>query len=265
MAKNSKSSIEEARQAALDKALGDLSKRYGEGTVMRLGEAQHLMVEVIPTGSLSLDIALGVGGIPRGRVTEIYGPEASGKTTIAQHVVAEAQRIMAQMINAADPAEVVLGSSTTQLLQNLSKSLVRTFKPGDEVIVTNCDHEANIGPWTHMEKQGISVKFWKINPDSFRLDLKDLDDLMTDKTRLVAFTHASKLGTGLGSVCDSGPWIFSLAMSIGSLFSFSAIRYIARVIESQFIGLCCPLRYIFPRLLSTISMFCLTFWHLVVK
>ena len=74
-----------ARQEALDKAMGDLAKRYGEGTIMRLGEAQHMAVDVIPTGSLSLDIALGVGGIPRGRVTEIYGPESSGKTTICQH------------------------------------------------------------------------------------------------------------------------------------------------------------------------------------
>jgi recombination protein RecA len=85
--------LSEEKNIALDKALGDLDKRFGEGTVMRLGEAHHLMVEAIPTGSLSLDIALGVGGIPRGRVTEIYGPESSGKTTIAQHVVAECQRM----------------------------------------------------------------------------------------------------------------------------------------------------------------------------
>ncbi len=83
----------ESRQVALDKALGELTKRYGEGTVMRLGEAHNLVVEAIPTGSLSLDIALGVGGIPRGRVTEIFGPEASGKTTIAQHIIAEAQKM----------------------------------------------------------------------------------------------------------------------------------------------------------------------------
>ncbi len=88
-----KESVNEARQAALDKAMGDLAKRYGEGTIMRLGEATHLNVDVIPTGSLSLDIALGVGGIPRGRVTEIYGPESSGKTTICQHIVAEAQQL----------------------------------------------------------------------------------------------------------------------------------------------------------------------------
>ncbi|GAB4398514.1 MAG: recombinase RecA [Anaerolineales bacterium] len=81
------------RKIALDKALGDLTKRYGDGAVMRLGEAQHMIVEAISTGSLSLDIALGVGGIPRGRITEIYGPESSGKTTICQHVVAEAQKL----------------------------------------------------------------------------------------------------------------------------------------------------------------------------
>jgi recombination protein RecA len=81
------------RETAINKALGDLDKRYGEGTVMRLGEAHHLRVDVIPTGSLSLDLALGVGGIPRGRVTEIYGPESSGKTTVCQHIVAEAQAL----------------------------------------------------------------------------------------------------------------------------------------------------------------------------
>jgi hypothetical protein len=71
--------MSEAKRAVLDKALGDIIKRYGEGSIMRLGEAHQLAVEVIPTGSLSLDIALGVGGIPRGRITEIYGPESQVK------------------------------------------------------------------------------------------------------------------------------------------------------------------------------------------
>ncbi len=84
---------DESRQVALEKALGDIYKRYGDGAIMRLGEAHHMAVEVIPTGALSLDIALGVGGIPRGRITEIYGPESSGKTTICQHIVAEAQKM----------------------------------------------------------------------------------------------------------------------------------------------------------------------------
>ena len=82
----------DGRIATLEKTLGTLTKRFGEGTVMRLGDAQHLNVETIPTGSLGLDIALGVGGVPRGRVIEIYGPESSGKTTLCQHIIAEAQK-----------------------------------------------------------------------------------------------------------------------------------------------------------------------------
>lgn len=80
------------REKALEVAINQIRKQFGEGAVMRLGEAAHLPVEVIPTGSLALDLALGVGGIPRGRVTEIFGPEASGKTTLCQHIVAEAQK-----------------------------------------------------------------------------------------------------------------------------------------------------------------------------
>src|SRR5690606_11636623 len=83
---------DEARQKALDAALQDLTKRFGDGSIIRLGEAAHLNVAVIPSGSLGLDIALGVGGMPRGRVVEIYGPESSGKTTLCLHVIAEAQK-----------------------------------------------------------------------------------------------------------------------------------------------------------------------------
>ena len=85
--------MDTAKRAVLDKAVGDILKRYGDGSIMRLGEAHGMVTESIPTGSLSLDIALGVGGIPRGRVIEIYGPESSGKTTLCQHIVAEAQRL----------------------------------------------------------------------------------------------------------------------------------------------------------------------------
>lgn len=84
--------MNEARRAVLEKALGEITKRYGEGSIMRMGEAKHMQVEVIPSGSLSLDIALGVGGIPRARITEIYGPESSGKTTLCLHLVAETQK-----------------------------------------------------------------------------------------------------------------------------------------------------------------------------
>jgi recombination protein RecA len=80
------------RERQLENTLATLTKRFGDGVIMRLGDAFHLQVESIPTGALSLDIALGVGGLPRGRVVEIYGPESSGKTTLCQHVIAEAQK-----------------------------------------------------------------------------------------------------------------------------------------------------------------------------
>ncbi|MCB9418448.1 MAG: recombinase RecA [Ardenticatenaceae bacterium] len=90
MAKSSSNG--DGRTATLEKTLDSITKRFGEGTIMRLGDAQHMQVESIPTGALSLDIALGVGGVPRGRVVEIYGPESSGKTTLCQHIIAEAQQ-----------------------------------------------------------------------------------------------------------------------------------------------------------------------------
>jgi recombination protein RecA len=101
--------MDQARRTLLDRALGDIVKRYGEGSIMRMGEAHQLAVDVIPTGSLSLDIALGVGGLPRGRITEIYGPESSGKTTLCLHTVAEAQKLggtaaYIDMEHALDPA-----------------------------------------------------------------------------------------------------------------------------------------------------------------
>ena len=80
------------RDKALDMALAQIDKQFGKGSIMRMGEKGTMAIEAISTGALSLDLALGIGGLPRGRVTEIYGPESSGKSTLAMHVVAEAQR-----------------------------------------------------------------------------------------------------------------------------------------------------------------------------
>ena len=80
------------RDKALEMALGQIEKQFGKGSIMRLGENTHMQIGVVPTGALALDVALGVGGLPRGRIVEIYGPESSGKSTLATHVVAEAQR-----------------------------------------------------------------------------------------------------------------------------------------------------------------------------
>src|ERR1700678_1308363 len=80
------------RSKALDAALSQIEKQFGKGSIMRMGENMHFNIESIPTGALALDMALGIGGLPRGRIVELYGPESSGKSTLAMHVVAEAQR-----------------------------------------------------------------------------------------------------------------------------------------------------------------------------
>ncbi len=112
----------EEKKHALENALDQITKRWGEGSIMRLGESASMQVEAIPTGSLSLDLALGVGGVPRGRVTEIYGPESAGKTTICQHIVAEVQKrggtaAYIDMEHALDPAYAArCGVDTEKLL-----------------------------------------------------------------------------------------------------------------------------------------------------
>lgn len=113
--------------------------------------------------------------------------EISGKR------VAESQKKMAAYINAATADEIVLGPSTTMLLQNLSRAMEKSLKAGDEVIVTDCDHEANIGPWLKLSQKGINIKTWRLNQQNFRLELASLEKLMTDKTRLVAFPYASNI------------------------------------------------------------------------
>ncbi|SDE67565.1 RecA protein [Fontibacillus panacisegetis] len=84
------------RKAALEMALRQIEKQFGKGSIMKLGESTHMQVEIVPSGSLALDIALGIGGLPRGRIIEVYGPESSGKTTVALHAIAEVQKIGGQ-------------------------------------------------------------------------------------------------------------------------------------------------------------------------
>ena len=84
------------KDKALDAAVTQIERQYGKGSIMRMGDHAAVDVQCVPTGSLALDIALGVGGIPRGRIVEIYGPEASGKTTLVYHLIAQAQRLGGQ-------------------------------------------------------------------------------------------------------------------------------------------------------------------------
>jgi recombination protein RecA len=110
------------RQKALEAALAGIEKQFGKGSVMRMGEAQiKLNIDVIPTGSLALDIALGVGGVPRGRVIEIYGPESSGKTTLALHIIAEAQKLggTAAFIDAEHALDPVYAENLGVVIDNL--------------------------------------------------------------------------------------------------------------------------------------------------
>src|SRR3989344_4891452 len=85
--------VSDQRSKATEMAVAQIQEKFGAGSIMKLGEARAMDVESVPTGCLSLDIALGIGGVPRGRIIEIYGPEASGKTTLAQHIVAEVQKL----------------------------------------------------------------------------------------------------------------------------------------------------------------------------
>ena len=130
----------DGKKKALDIAMASILKAHGDGAVMRLGEATHMQVDVIPSGSLALDIALGVGGIPRGRITEIYGPESSGKTTICQHVVAEAQKrggvaAYIDMEHALDPGYAAMcGVNVTDLLISQPDTGEQAFDIAEQLI-----------------------------------------------------------------------------------------------------------------------------------
>ncbi len=115
---------------------------------------------------------------------------------LAEERVTAAQQAMATLINARDASEVIMAGSTSLLLQRLATAFSRKLSPGDEVIVSSGDHEANISPWLELERVGVEIKFWHLNPETFQLDIGDLNDLMTTRTKLVAVTHTSNiLGT----------------------------------------------------------------------
>ena len=144
-----------------------------------------------------------------------------GVSQLAGERLAKATQAMATLIHAADPTEVIMGPSTTMLLRILSLCLVQTFEPGDEIIVTNCDHEANIGVWLDLEKQGIQLKVWHLNPDTLALDLEDLKALLSPRTRLVAVTHASNV---LGTI-NPIKAIADLAHAQGALICVDGVAY----------------------------------------
>ncbi|MBL4660424.1 MAG: cysteine desulfurase-like protein [Alcanivoracaceae bacterium] len=112
-------------------------------------------------------------------------------------------------INAKHPEEVMIGSSTTMLLRILSLCISQNWQENDEVIITNCDHEANMAPWRDLQKLGIKINTWKLNKDSYRLELNDLEDLMTENTKLVAVTHTSNILGTINPVKDIAKLVHS--------------------------------------------------------
>ncbi|MGZ4142745.1 MAG: recombinase RecA [Actinomycetota bacterium] len=121
------------REKALDVALSQIEKQFGKGSIMRMGDREHLQVATIPTGSLAIDLALGIGGVPRGRVVEIFGTESSGKTTIAMHIMAEAQRAggIAALIDAEHAFDPTYGQN---LGLNLDELLISQPDTGEQAL-----------------------------------------------------------------------------------------------------------------------------------
>lgn len=157
-----------------------------------------------------------------------YGPSLK-----AVERVAAARQGMADWIGAADPGEVVLGSSTTQLLRNLASSFAHCLEAGDEIIVTNCDHEANIGPWVELAERGIEIRNWQVDPNTLCLRLEELDGLMTERTRLVAWTHASNVLGGIHPVREFA----SFVRERGALSCVDGVAYAPhRAIDVQDLG-----------------------------
>ncbi|MBD2462799.1 cysteine desulfurase-like protein [Oscillatoria sp. FACHB-1407] len=148
---------------------------------------------------------------------------------LAGQRVAMGAQAIATLMNAA-PDEVVMGGSTSLLLRILALCLSRIWQPGDEVIVTNCDHEANISPWMDLQRQGIVVKVWQINPETLELQIEDLEALLTPKTRLVALTHTSNI---LGTITPIQK-IAEVVHASGALICVDGVGYAAhRLIDVQ--------------------------------
>ncbi|MCA1757765.1 MAG: aminotransferase class V-fold PLP-dependent enzyme [Bacteroidales bacterium] len=124
-------------------------------------------------------------------------------------------------VNADDPSEIILGSSTSLLVRTLAGNFSRIWKPGDEIIVTNCDHEANIGAWRELADRGIVVKEWKINPETFELEQEELKKLLTNRTKMVAFTAASNVLGMLNPVAEFA----ALAHSAGAMVCVDSVAY----------------------------------------
>jgi cysteine desulfurase family protein (TIGR01976 family) len=144
-----------------------------------------------------------------------------------------ARRSVAELINAPYDDEVVMGGSTTSLMFQLTSALLPTVRPGDEIIVTNTDHEANIGGWLRLAAAGAVIKFWEVNPQTLQLDLTTLDTLLTPRTTWVAMTHASNI---LGTV-NPVAQVAERVHAVGGRLCVDAVAYAPhRLVDVQASG-----------------------------
>lgn len=130
-----------------------------------------------------------------------------------------ATKELAKLINARDEKEVVMGPSSTMMFRILSLTLSQAWQPGDEVITTNSEHESNCSPWTDLEKDGIVVKTWKVDPETLELRIEDLEKLLTDKTKLVTIVHASNILGTINPVAEIG----KIVHNAGALFCVDGV------------------------------------------
>lgn len=147
--------------------------------------------------------------------------------------VREARKAYARFMNAADASEIVMGASSTALFRYLSEAMVGKLQPGDEIIVTNADHEANIGPWLKHRERGVVVKFWNVDSESFELELVGLKNLLTERTKLVCVTHASNILGTINPIAE----ISEIAHAAGAEVVVDAVAYAPhRAIDVQALG-----------------------------
>lgn len=208
MPKQDETKKEDLKEKGLQEAIGELKERFGEGVIMKLGEVQKVDVDVIPTGSISLDIALGVGGIPRGRIIEIYGNESSGKTTLALHIVSEVQKRGGQIAfvdaeHALDPEyakkigvkinDLLISQpdSGEQALQ-IVEALVRSGSV-DAIIV---DSVAALTPKSEIEGE-IGDQFIGLQARLMSQAMRKLASIVAKAKTAVIFTNQTRMKIGL--------------------------------------------------------------------
>jgi cysteine desulfurase family protein (TIGR01976 family) len=152
--------------------------------------------------------------------------------TAAERVLT-ARRTIARLINAEHDEEVVVGSSTTSLMFMLIQAIAPGIRPGDEIVVTQTDHEANIGAWTRLQQQGAIIKVWPINRDSLELDLSDLDALLGPRVKWVAMTHASNVLGQINAVAEAARRVHA----VGARLCVDAVAYAPhRLVDVQSSG-----------------------------